>query len=72
MVVLLEYRWGKLKQETEQPQQTASPFAKDLTKAPIIEAARVEEEFQISSWGSTRLRSIELYCAVARCRPAVG
>jgi ATP synthase F1 complex assembly factor 2 len=36
-------------QETEQPQQTTSPFAKDLTKA--IEAARVEEEFQISSWG---------------------
>jgi ATP synthase F1 complex assembly factor 2 len=36
-------------QEIEQPEPTTSPFAKDLTKA--IEAARVEEEFQISSWG---------------------
>jgi chaperone required for assembly of F1-ATPase len=36
-------------QKQEQSQQTTSPFAKDLTKA--IEAARVEEEFQISSWG---------------------
>jgi chaperone required for assembly of F1-ATPase len=36
-------------EEREQPQQTTSPFAKDLTKA--IEAARVEEKFQISSWG---------------------
>jgi hypothetical protein len=36
-------------EETEQPQQTTSPFAKDLAKA--IEAARVEEEIQIGSWG---------------------
>jgi ATP synthase F1 complex assembly factor 2 len=36
-------------QNQEETKQTTSPFAKDLTKA--IEAARVEEEFQISSWG---------------------
>jgi hypothetical protein len=34
--------------ETEQLQQTTSPFDKDLTKA-IEAASRVEEEFQISS-----------------------
>jgi hypothetical protein len=36
-------------EETEQPEETMSTFAKDLTKA--IDAARVEEEFQISRWG---------------------
>jgi chaperone required for assembly of F1-ATPase len=42
--------WALLDQhQQEEAQQTTSPFAKDLTKA--IEAVRVEEEFQISSWG---------------------
>jgi ATP synthase F1 complex assembly factor 2 len=36
-------------QEQQEKQQSESPFHKDLTKA--VEAARVEEEFQISSWG---------------------
>jgi chaperone required for assembly of F1-ATPase len=46
---LLDQQQQVTDQKQEQPQQTTSPFAKDLTKA--IEAARVEEEFQISSWG---------------------
>jgi hypothetical protein len=35
---------NKKKTKQPQPQQTTSPFARDLTKA--IEAARVEEEFR--------------------------
>jgi chaperone required for assembly of F1-ATPase len=57
-----------------QPEQTTSPFARELPKA--IGAARLEEEFQMSSWGLVEGqydydRLIQLYRAVARGRRAI-
>jgi chaperone required for assembly of F1-ATPase len=41
-----------------QPEQTTSPFAKELTKA--VEAARLEVEFQVSSWGWWKVDTITI------------